>query len=621
MQYTILKILNLMVKNMKIIISSNIKKIKRYLKNSSEKYYYINFGEKKEVINELLNKNILLEEITLNKYNQKFKDKFIQLYIDLIGKLGSKYNSIYWWVTQTSSKNQFGSKFFENLFYFYIIINEIKLLQKKQKINMLIINSSKTIYQSLNKYCNENNIKITIHDIHIYNISKNLFKKYKNILYFLYRKWKKIYLSHKYLKKIFNKNFQSNKKYYILKTWLYSRTINENNKYHDSFFGVLPEYLIKKCKEIMIITDIIEDYHSNIKKIANNNDFFLITPEFFDKYSDPIRCIINIYSNKIKINEKIDFEGFDISDILRAELNEEYTKNQILNDYMYKFYIEGMLNIVDIDTFTTTYENYPWEKMCFLTLKKRSPQTHIIGYQHAAICKASIMMNLSNYEKNIIPIPDKINTMGKISKDYLKKYGNYNGKNIKESCALRFEMPPPLKEIKKNKTYKILIALRGIPKVTIGLVNFIYDSLKDNKQYSIIMRTHPTLHINQFKDNLNFDIKSWKNLLMSTNKSVKKDIQESDIIIYEGSMLSIESLMMGKPVIHVELNDLLNSDPLFQCTSFKYTVDKKEDLIKKIRNIYQFSDDEYYKKQISARKYIDNYVYNITDERLNDFII
>ena len=74
-----------------------------------------------------------------------------------------------------------------------------------------------------------------------------------------------------------------------------------------------------------------------------------------------------------------------------------------------------------------------------MAIRKYSTATTIIGYQHAVIPQASANMFISQYEKNIIPMPDHILTVGKIPKEIMEKYGTYKSGVIEPSCGLRFK--------------------------------------------------------------------------------------------------------------------------------------------------------------------------------------
>ena len=138
---------------MSITISTNNKKLRQILKDSADKLYIIYSNERIEELNELLD---LSKEIKINKNDSTlFTNKFVESYLDLIGKLGAKYNSIYWWVTFTSSKNKFVSKLLPDLFFIRSVIN---ILEEKPEIDILIIDPPKTICRSLAKYCGKKSI-------------------------------------------------------------------------------------------------------------------------------------------------------------------------------------------------------------------------------------------------------------------------------------------------------------------------------------------------------------------------------------------------------------------------------------------------------------------------------
>ena len=603
---------------MEIIISRDKEKLRCFLESGSGNYRYIYLGEKDRDTGQLLDRRDF-KEIKIDDYDEAFKEKFVEAYIDLIGKLGLEHSSVYWWVTNTAAKNQFASNFFNNLFIFYTLATK---LDKNRETDILIINPPGEICGSIKKYCRSNSINFKILDSrppHIFMAVKELMAYGISRLYFIYKTWEKKYISNKYLKPKFARQFQRHEKYYVLRSWFYSSSINEANKYRDSFFGILPEFLVKTGRRLLIIAGIMGDYESIVKRIASN-DHFIVPQEFFITYIDPIRAVIDIHFHKIRLKGKIDFNGCDVTDIAHAEIDKEFKSSNILDNYIFRYYTKRLLNVVKIDTFTTTYENRPWERVSFQAIREHSPQTYIIGYQHAALCPAFVDMRLSRHEKDIVPVPDKINTIGKVTRDFLEKYGNYVRSKIKESCALRLERPAALDIACRRHSHRLLLILGGILSRAIDMVNFTYRALKDSEQYQIIIRTHPALSFEQFKSGLDSDISRARNFSISAGTPVKRDLQEADIVIYDASTISIEAVMMGIPVIHIDLNDILSFDPLFQCAYLKWTVNSEEKLRKTIEEIYQLDETEYYRQQTLARQYVQDYVGEVTDERLGEFI-
>ena len=601
---------------MSITISTNNKKLRRILKDSGDKLYIIYSNERIEELNELLD---LSKEIKINKNDSTlFTNKFVESYLDLIGKLGAKYNSIYWWVTFTSSKNKFVSKLLPDLFFIRSVIN---ILEEKPEIDILIIDPPKTICRSLAKYCGKKSIDMEIlsdpiNDI--YSSIKDILLCVARNVIFIGEIWSRIYLAHKYQKAILNERLLEINKYYVIRSWFYDKSINENNEYHDSFFGALPEYLTKKGEKFVVIAGILGNYRSIVKKISKNKDYLIIPQECFLNYLDPLKSIFNIHRNKIRIDENIKFMELDVTDMVKAEISKDY-KYTSSADYLHSYYIKRMLNLFEIGTFVTTYENNPWEKVSFLTLKRYSPSTRIIGYQHSVLSRASVNMFMSKSEKKVVPIPDVVVTVGKVTKRILETYGNYDPDRVREGCALRFEYLFKKKpEIKRKKNNNILLTPEGVFEESVNISNFVYDALKDEEE-NITIRAHPVLPFRKFQHRLNFDVESNPKITVSGNTSVEDDLKKADVVVYRGSTLAIEALMMGIPVIYIDLGDILSVDPLFECKALKWVVRTEKELVDAIETINSMTDDEHMDKWTEAKKYLNDYFSEINDERLNTF--
>ena len=110
---------------MVVVVSSCNIKLRRFIKKSGKKYDYVYYGLKDAKILDLLRENSLRESERAD-YSESFKERFFQAYIDLIGSIGAKLNSAYWWASFTASKNRFMSKLLPNLLDYYTICNKIR---------------------------------------------------------------------------------------------------------------------------------------------------------------------------------------------------------------------------------------------------------------------------------------------------------------------------------------------------------------------------------------------------------------------------------------------------------------------------------------------------------------
>ncbi len=326
-------------------MSSSNKKIRKYILGMTGKFKYIYVGKQDSSISTLLNKKgcVQLEEIGQDSLSKKY---FCKEYVDAVGKLGLRYNSSYWWVTFAASKNRFSSKLADKLFFIYSTTAKIK---RHEDDNILIIVSDKTLFSGFKEYLKDYNaefveIKDTLNQFIL--TIKEALKILISLALFIFRTWKEIYLSRYYLNGSLKAEIK-NKAYYVIKTFIYDRSFNEDNDYHDLFFGRLPEYL-KDKKKVLILGDILGDYRQCLNKIRKNNSFLIISPEYLISYIDPLKSVLRTLINRVVIRKKIRFLEFNISDIINSEITADYKKGSPFRQYLYYIFMERLLKLIKI---------------------------------------------------------------------------------------------------------------------------------------------------------------------------------------------------------------------------------------------------------------------------------
>ena len=83
---------------------------------------------------------------------------------------------------------------------------------------------------------------------------------------------------------------------------------------------------------------------------------------------------------------------------------------------------------------------------------------------------------------------------------------------------------------------------------------------------------------------------------------------------------SLEALMLGKPIIQFDRGDFLNYDPLFDFIEFKWQVSKESPLNNALNEIQNLPDTCFEKYQKRGRKYVEDYFYPVTKDRLSLFL-
>ena len=256
--------------------------------------------------------------------------------------------------------------------------------------------------------------------------------------------------------------------------------------------------------------------------------------------------------------------------------------------------------------------------MCMMAVRESSPQTEIIGYQHTVTPQASVNMFISKEEEGVIPKPDRVLTVGEIPKEIIDRYTQVNSLPLEAACALRYESLFQLAPLPRTKTKTILLGLEGIFDVY-KMVNFAIEQLK-GKDYKVIIRTHPVLPVSEFSSKLVERLENLSFIEVSQGKTLVEDLTRCDMTMYWGSTVSLESLWVGKPVIHFDLETLFSYDPLFDCSYLKKTVTLSGDLVQVMEQIYSLSDQDFLSERQKADEYLKKYFFPVNSQYLSKFL-
>lgn len=545
------------------------------------------------------------------------RDKFIREYIEFIGFLGKSNNARWWWATDIASKNRFTSRMPRLIQFFLTVAQIVKAGIYKE---LLIIDLPWTAVDSLNKLFCDSRIPLKPIDIRrrkqagfIYGFLRRLSVVFYNIVKIYSRalliRWK--------LKGKINRELSCNLPMYIIKTFIYDHSFTAAGRYQDVFFGHLPDF-VKNKKKVLIYACILGNYRYCVQKIRECVDNVIVPIEACLSLKDILSAAGEFLLVRPQVKGGGNFFGYDLKDMVNNEFIRSSGGIQFYH-FIHYWSVKNLLGKVSAETFLSTYENNPWERMCVLAVREKSPRTKIIGYQHTVVPQSSVNMFISSYEKDLGIAPDKVLTVGDAPRRIMERYGNYDRGKIETACGLRFKYLFNSLVAKSAKTGNILLALEGIFEVY-KLVNYVIKELKDNKQYRVIIRTHPVLPVEAFKHKLIYSFEKLSNFEVSYGRTLQEDIARADIVIYWGTTVALEALNVGKPVIHFDNGSILSYDPLFECDYLKWRVSEENNLLSVIEEINALSEERFSFLQNKAKDYMSRYFYPVTEKALKEFL-
>ena len=578
-------------------------------------------------------KELGVKEVNIDNFISKNRENILREYVDIIGNLSVLYsNKKDWWATNLASKNRTLSPVLNTLYEFILSVRAIDKCNKDES-DLYIIALSWPVIASIKRYTKANSIDTVVVNETASRLDYNFIWRVKK-WYFLLKAVLSSFLNLIKIKTINSslsiKNIEKDKSIYLIKSYTYLTAFDNKGSYYDPFFGDLSSYLEKKinnkCQVITIAQGFIGRYEC-YKKMIKLDKNIVIPIESFLYFRDILLAGFSLswywLARPVSIPKNVPFLGYNVSAILRT-LASSSGQHIPFGDYLYFYIARRMAKYFKLKSCFLTYEGNHWEKMFTVGLRSVQPNLNIVGYQHSVVPLAATGMFLSKSEVGVSPQPNRIVTTGTITTDILKKNSYYPEGKIVSGCALRYQylyssinmrMRRPL-----NESCTILVALDGLLE-TVDLLFYTIEQAKKTPNFKFIIRTHPILPIDSIfyafgKNRVNLPI----NIEVSSNRPLKDDIDESDMTLYWGSTVAVESLMAGLPIVHFKKRELLSNDPLFDFCSFKWVVQLDLSISRIVKEISLISDTEYVNRQKIGVEYVKKYFSKESEKNMKSFL-
>jgi len=557
---------------------------------------------------------IRLEEIDDDE--RSFSEKE---YVKNIAELGAEYNSVEWWANDVSEKNEYTPHHYKNLLLYFRLIKTLrKYIDSDAEI---LVACNREIFQQLYFYCRRNNIPVKSVDSRFILMIKKacgrlvvFLRIIKLLLRTLYRK---IYADCLWGGK-FSGIPEGGGAYYVIRTWLDGRFLINDQPAAYAYFGNLPEYVADSGHSVLVLAGIVDNFRKIVNKVKDAGDFPVVPEEFFLRYTDFLTLLTCLHFRNIKLMKDVFFNTLNVTVLYENAISNGYRSPYYLRNILAYLIAKGFARAVRFNAYIHTFENYAWEKTMVLGLKEGACSGEVLGFQHAYVSRSSFKYFPGMAERDILPIPDRIVTMGRVTKDIMERYGSYPAGILRTGCALRQEYMGSLTPFKRRRFNKILVPLNMIKDESASIMTFLFEAGLPEMDIRVIIRCHPGAPFDTFKDRLHFAVP--QNFVISHNKSVAQDLEDTDMVIYTWTTVAVEAIKSGLPAIYLDILSPMYVDPLFECTALKKAIKKPGELLPAINGFYEMQDEAFYREQLLAQDYLKDYFYPVNKHNMASFL-
>jgi len=342
----------------------------------------------------------------------------------------------------------------------------------------------------------------------------------------------------------------------VIHSWADARSIASPGAYHDVYFGDLGERLTRKGISVYYLLDVIPTiwFPRLVYSVLKNNVRFFLLEDFIT-WPELFTGIHKVWDLPSQIADIPLFGGLDISRVIRAELHNE--RKTSIGEHAFLCYCacKRMGRELAIKNFIFTYENQACQKFFAYAIRKFSPETTSIGYVHTYAIPMYTLYSVSEKEKDLMPLPDKIIVNGEQSKKYLVACG-YPEDRVFIGGALRYTYLASETAASPEKKDKFTVFAAASVNINeaVELIEKCLEAFSGRLEFTIIIKLHPTLPFAIISKNF----PSFPENFVVSETPVHDLLKRSDLVLYTSSTVAIEAVALGIPVIHVKSDHVID---------------------------------------------------------------
>ena len=313
--------------NQKILILSRDKKEFLSASGNDREFYWFYLGRNYEKLLDLRQK--VPKSFHFVDIGEQLNSTAYELrrpYLDYIGELSVRFNSLAWWISRVAEKNVMVSPLFLFVCYLHIIRHLMKGELKEK--NICIISESPALLETISRLSEFKNYSARKRC----NLKADFLKAYLRSLVRLLRFIGRVF--RRSTRPVLHKGPVT-----ILRTWVSDKNLGSNGEFHDSYFPCLFDYFKRNNVNVYIlpiIFNIKKSYADTLRWFRRAKVPFII-PEDYYHLSDYLGAVRLSYKSHKYFRNSFVFNGFDLSLLFKRESLENLFASGVLNLVMHYY--------------------------------------------------------------------------------------------------------------------------------------------------------------------------------------------------------------------------------------------------------------------------------------------
>lgn len=317
----------------------------------------------------------------------------------------------------------------------------------------------------------------------------------------------------------------------------------------------------------------------------------------------------------------VPLEGLDLEPLLRESLREDLAGGNYFAVLLIHRAARRLAARTRPPLVIYPYENKSLEKLLLLGLREGNPGGRIVGYQHTSVTPRHTTLVFAPGEAARTPLPDRVVTLGEVTRAWLEANGRYPAGLLVEGFALRQAARTALARRKPapGDSPRVLFVLSSSIAELAAAARWLLEAARLRPSWQFALRPHPEFPLVRLPDALRTGLASRARDL--SGMPLEENLLWADVVVYASSTVALEALMAGRPVVNIDLGEPLDVDPVLEPVALHWSAGNAAELVSAVEAGAALDDAEFEHRRDAARRFIDRYLRPFTPtglERLLD---
>lgn len=530
------------------------------------------------------------------------QDEFTKRYSSFVGEMNKNNGSLGWWAMNFTNKNPILTMLCKNIFDFFAVKNAVKISSGK---TVVVVTSRHALARFIKKWAKLNNMNVSMKvgsrpDPRLLSLHVPTLFAFYNFFRYLGRMIS--------ARSAFGPDVSGAFDDVIITQFVES-SFADKSKFRDLYFGDLAEFLRKEGDSVITcgfsacaFRNVLGHGRASRKTGVYPLEYFLTAGSLFQCLAGYIAAAHS--ASTVKGGAFLD--GEDMEYFVKSEVGAAFSTAQVFGNMAAYYAARDLFRKIGAGKVLYPFENRSWEKMVLMAAGDSGKKIKSAGYQHCSLSRKHINYMLEKDEALHTPFPDEVISMGKITDDLMKNFFGFPPAIVKRGCALRQAAPRNVSPGgKSGSRVTLFFPLASNIDEYVRTLRFI-DKASLDKRFTLKIRPHFAVGLERA-----LNIYQPKNFtyVIDKEKDLSVSMADSDIVLYAAATVGIEALAAGKPVVHIDFGNFINSDPLFSFSDFKWVCRDPAVLSHVIDEICLLDGEDLEKRRLSGICHARDYFY------------